>query len=143
MPNDRTLLSALIRRPLLTAFHAPGRSWVQRAGMSVSAPRGGRQETPADLTNVPRRIWAAVVRSCLSLRHHAPQLAALPPPLTLAQQRARWDDLRQSEWLTPLTPQMEDLLRQGTQILTADELGAINDALEAELDLNRFITLGW
>lgn len=111
--------------------------------MAASTPRSGVRGTPADLANVPRRIWAAVIRSCSSLIRQSPHPAASPPPLTLAQQRARWDQLRHSEWLTPLTPRMEELLWQGTQILTADELGAINDALEEELDLNRFITLGW
>lgn len=89
------------------------------------------------------RRWIALVYTRSPWwRQRTPQ-RGVPPPLTLAQQRARWEQLRESEWLNPLTPRMEVLLEQGAQILTAEELRAVNDELEAELALNRFITLAW
>lgn len=111
-------------------------------GRLVNPLHGGVQGLGSSPGAVLRR-WIALVYARGSWRRQRTPRRGGPPPLTLSQQRARWEQLRESEWLNPLTPRMEVLLEQGAQILTAEELRAVNDELEAELALNRFITLAW
>lgn len=167
MPNARAPSSASIRRPLLNAVHATLKRWglvswvvalarrarqpwsqrVRRAagpfrpvGRDLDDRRGGPPRGGERSVRPGPAWWSVLVQAAAVL---SPQRAEEPPPLTLAQQRERWEQLRDSEWLNPLTPRMEALLERGAQILTAEELCAVNDELEAELELNRFITLAW